>query len=60
MIPCSPRPLSDDTQFLMERDHASLQLRQNALKMGVFSAKAGVTDMSLRESQCKKADLQGF
>jgi len=52
--------MSDATQFLMERDRASLEMRQKARKMRLFGVCGGFRCMRATESQRKKADLQGF
>jgi hypothetical protein len=52
--------MSDAIQFLMERDRASLQMRQKAQKMRLFDVSAGFSALPASESQRKKADLQGF
>jgi len=51
---------SNATQFLMERDRASLEIRQKARKMGLFDVCGGFSALEDPESQRKKADLQGF
>jgi len=52
--------MSDAIQFLMERDRASLQMRQKAQKMRLFDVSGGFSALPASESQRKKADLRGF
>jgi hypothetical protein len=51
---------SDAIQFLMERDRASLQMRQKARKTRLFGVSGEFSALAGPESQRKKADLQGF
>jgi hypothetical protein len=44
----------------MERDRASLMMRQKAPFFGLFDALARFPGMGVAESQRKKADLSGF
>jgi len=52
--------MSDATQFLMERDRASLEMRRKARKMRLFDVCARFSARKRCESQREKADLQGF
>jgi gamma-glutamyl-gamma-aminobutyrate hydrolase PuuD len=52
--------MSDATQFLMERDRASLEIRQKARKMRLFGVCRGFSALKRCESQREKADLQRF
>jgi hypothetical protein len=44
----------------MERDRASLQMRQKARKTRLFGVSGEFSALAGPESQRKKADLQGF
>jgi hypothetical protein len=58
--PVSVGTKSDAIQFLMERDRASLQMRQKARKMRLFGVSGGFSALPASESQRKKGDLRGF